>query len=160
MLFALINSMEGVTLCLIQIVVLVWTSLQQLSFTNPFKRLLCWLLTPFPMFSTDKFSSYWWKQGLKREIWGKEKKKCCHLPRSQEMSTSGCSTWGCGSEVDLKTWETARSFSTTELHLTVTISITHIINVLTAHGITFQSIFLSHIKHKKKIGGNKLKNAM
>lgn len=37
MLFALINSMEEVTLCLIQIVVLVWTSLEQLSFTNPFK---------------------------------------------------------------------------------------------------------------------------
>lgn len=36
MLFALIDSVKEVTLCLIQIAVLGWTGLEQLSFTNPF----------------------------------------------------------------------------------------------------------------------------
>lgn len=33
---SLIDSVKGVTLCLIQIVVLAWTGLGQSSFTNPF----------------------------------------------------------------------------------------------------------------------------
>lgn len=42
----------------------------------------------------------------------------------------------------------------------IAISITHIINALSAHSITSQWIFLFDplVKHKKKIAGNKLKN--